>query len=265
MNTNGNLNPDDLVLYAMQLLSPEETAIIRQGLKHDQTARQELAAIYTDLALVAGSVETHDAPPLARERLLRDISRERKVVSIDNAKAAPIAAAVPAVSKAARSRVLPWVGWAVAAGMALEVANLYQQRAHLRVEAHQAQVAGEQARLVLNTVSNPKAAHALLTAAETRRVPQGRASYVAETGSLVFLANNLEPLEPEKAYELWLIPVSGAPIAAGVFRPDEHGNASVLLPLLPKGTAAKAFGVTIEDAEGSAVPTSPIVLKGVAG
>ena len=95
-------------------------------------------------------------------------------------------------------------------------------------------------------------------------LPQGKATYVANKGSLIFLASNLEPLQPAKTYELWLIPAAAGqnPIPAGTFHPDEHGNASVILPPLPKGVEAKAFGVTIEDEGGAATPTLPIILVG---
>jgi anti-sigma-K factor RskA len=103
-----------------------------------------------------------------------------------------------------------------------------------------------------------------LTKGKTAPVPQGRATYVASKGSLIFLANNLEPLKPGKTYELWLIPAEagGSPIPAGTFRPDERGNASVIMPPLPKGVEAKAFGVTVEDEGGAATPTQPIILAG---
>jgi anti-sigma-K factor RskA len=52
---------------------------------------------------------------------------------------------------------------------------------------------------------------------------------------------------------------------AGTFRPDERGFASVVLPELPKGVAAKAFGVTVEDAGGSLTPTAPVIMRGAAG
>ena len=79
-----------------------------------------------------------------------------------------------------------------------------------------------------------------------------------------FATSNLEPLQPGKTYELWLIPAAagGSPIPAGTFRPDERGNASVILPPLPKGVEAKAFGVTVEDEGGAATPTQPIILAG---
>jgi anti-sigma-K factor RskA len=87
---------------------------------------------------------------------------------------------------------------------------------------------------------------------------------MAESGSLLFQANNLKLIAVDKTYELWVIPVSGDPIPAGLFRPDATGSASVLLPVIPSGVEAKAFGVTIEKAAGSATPTAPIVLAGAA-
>jgi anti-sigma-K factor RskA len=71
------------------------------------------------------------------------------------------------------------------------------------------------------------------------------------------------PLQPYKTYELWLIPADGRdPIPAGTFKPDDHGNASLMLPELPRGVTAKAFGVTIEDDGGAQTPTMPIILAG---
>ena len=53
-----------------------------------------------------------------------------------------------------------------------------------------------------------------------------------------------------------------APVPAGTFQPDQTGYASVVLPTLPPGIAAKAFGVTIENAGGATSPTLPIILAG---
>ncbi len=80
--------------------------------------------------------------------------------------------------------------------------------------------------------------------------------------SLLFVANNMPALPPQKAYELWLIPVQGAPIPAGVFKPDAHGSATVVNPPLPAGAEAKAFGITVENEGGATTPTMPIVMMG---
>ena len=122
------------------------------------------------------------------------------------------------------------------------------------------------AKQVMEAMTDPAAKHVTMTMAPATPappVPQGRITYVAERGTLVFLASNMEPLGTYKTYELWLIPADGRdPIPAGTFHPDDRGNASVILPPLPKGIEAKAFGVTVEDEGGSQTPTMPIIMAG---
>jgi anti-sigma-K factor RskA len=93
--------------------------------------------------------------------------------------------------------------------------------------------------------------------------PYGQAVYTANTGALVFVASHLDPLAPHKVYELWLLPADkSAPMPAGTFKPDTRGNASVVMPDMPKGVAARGFAVTVEADGGSPVPTSAVVLSG---
>jgi hypothetical protein len=49
---------------------------------------------------------------------------------------------------------------------------------------------------------------------------------------------------------------------AGTFWPNSEGYASLVLPKLPSGVAAKGFGITMEKASGSSTPTMPILLSG---
>ena len=95
--------------------------------------------------------------------------------------------------------------------------------------------------------------------------PSGKAIYSRERSGLIFIASNLKPLPAQKAYELWLIPMQGAPIPAGMFKPDAHGSAMVMNPPLPAGVEAKAFAITIEPEQGSSTPTMPIVMMGAGG
>jgi anti-sigma-K factor RskA len=66
----------------------------------------------------------------------------------------------------------------------------------------------------------------------------------------------------QKAYELWLIPLNGAPMPAGVFKPDVRGSAVIINPPLPAGVEAKAFAITVEAETGASTPTMPIVMMG---
>ena len=62
---------------------------------------------------------------------------------------------------------------------------------------------------------------------------------------------------------MWLIPASGAPIPAGLFKPDAKGGATVVNPPLPEGVEAKNFAVTLEDESGShETPRGSFVIVG---
>jgi hypothetical protein len=218
----------------------------------------------------------HSPPALTRQRLMKHVAREKKAIPIDVARqAAPeytpraLFDEEPA-RKSAMGRVLPWTGWAIAAGLAVASAGLFTQREHLKqdlagehAQLNSAQASLENANLMIETVEDPTAVRVSLTPTGVAPPPEGRAIHVADKGSLVFIASNLEPLQAYKTYELWLIPADGRDaIPAGTFHPDARGNAQVILPNLPKGVQAKAFGVTIEDNEGASSPTMPIILKG---
>jgi len=119
------------------------------------------------------------------------------------------------------------------------------------------------AQQIAEVLNAPKAQRVTLTLTQHAADPSGHAIYLPDRGALLFQAENLKPLGPGKTYELWVIPADGkAPVPAGVFKPDARGYASVVLPQLPPGIAAKAFGVTIENDPGALTPTMPIVLAG---
>jgi anti-sigma-K factor RskA len=294
MSEQRRITSEDLALFAMQLLSKEESAEVAAYLAQSSDARRELAEIQGDLAIYAHTVDLHSPPAQVRERLMKQVAREKKAVPIDRPAVAetraPEAAIRPgtiftesgaivpsyvteeiAPKRGIAGKVLPWVGWALAAGLALTTGKLYYEREAMRsamtaqankLDQLTADVAA--ARQVMDTMTDSSAMRVTLTKGKTAPVPQGRATYVPSKGSLIFLASNLDPLQPGKTYELWLIPAAAgtSPIPAGTFRPDERGNASVIMPPLPKGVEAKAFGVTVEDEGGSTTPTQPIILAG---
>ncbi len=305
MNSNRHIDPEDLALFALQFLTPDQNQQVRDHLEGCSLCHGELAQIQGDLAVVASTAEVHSPPALARERLLQQVAREpkqRPAASLRAAEntgytapsynsshmneaprprsaSAPSFGAVTSIDEAAPTRrnpvrrVLPWAGWAVAAGLGLMVAQSAHQRDSLRDEVqsvnHQIALVTAQsneARRLMETINDPSAQRVTLTLSKQAPVPQGKATYVPAKGALVFVANNMEPLEPAKVYELWIIPAGGsAPIAAGTFHPDAGGNASILMPKLPQGVTAKAFGITVENEGGAATPTMPIIMAGAAG
>jgi hypothetical protein len=261
MTANEHISQEDLLLYAMQMLSDAESAMVQRHLELCALCRNEFAAHSADLALVGLSVEQKPVPDGARQRFLNKIAVD--------------AAASERIEKSQTPRVrqplfsFAWVSWAAAAVMLVVAILLGMQNNKLANQLHDASMQmttmenqSAQARQVLDLLTSRSAQRVMLTSSKTPPEPTGRAIYLAESGSLVFQANNLKLLEADKTYELWVIPVNGKPIPAGLFKPDASGFASVIMPTLPKGVAAKAFGVTVEKAEGSDTPTAPIVLAG---
>jgi hypothetical protein len=287
--------PEDLVLYAMQLLPADQAEEIELHAKQCPMCRQELGRIHGDLTAVALTSESATPPAAARERLLAQVAREKKVVVAPRAQAPaqatpqtaakapaprPLAdfgrgkgstlAPDPVVISAQRPSNYGWAGWAVAATLAVVSAFLYND--HRTMADNLASQTSEMQRLnarsaashqLMDALTDPQAVRVTLAPKAPPRGPVAGLTYNPKKGTLVFLASNLDPLQTYKTYELWVIPADGtAPIPAGTFHPDEHGSASVIMPNLPKGVDAKAFGVTIEDAGGSEKPTMPIIMAG---
>jgi hypothetical protein len=121
----------------------------------------------------------------------------------------------------------------------------------------QARFLGQQSELrlakeIMATLLDPESQKIELFPVGSKPQPRGKAIYQRRSRSLIFLASSLPPLPPEKVYELWLFPANGgAPIAAGLFKPDAHGSATVVNPPLPEGVEAKTFAVTLEPESGS--------------
>ena len=319
MNTANHISPEDLALIALQLLSEDEMNDALAHLEHCEACRNELAAVQGDLAVFAMTSELHTPPALARERLMKRVSKEKKVVSIER----PQQQERPQVQERVPERTLPldaipppppvtfapeepilnsrsrmfasyeapeepvrksgrvlsiagWTGWAIAAGVAVVAGLQFHQR-----ETLQNSLDSTKARLTASTAATDKAEEVLRTLTSQgdmqvnlhipppegvppSTLPEAHAAYDQASGALVFVASNLLPVPQGKTYELWVLPADSkaAPIPSGTFRPDERGNATVIMPDIPKGVAAQGFGVTMENAGGSKTPTLPIILSG---
>jgi anti-sigma-K factor RskA len=87
-----------------------------------------------------------------------------------------------------------------------------------------------------------------------------RVLYNAKEGMMTY--DGWLPSAPaDKSYQLWLVPMNGAPISAGVFNP-KNGEMSHMMKKLPAGVTAKEFAVSLEPAGGMPHPTGPMVLVG---
>jgi hypothetical protein len=258
-------------------------------LKECAVCRAQLGEIQGDLVTYALTAEMHTPPSQARERLLRQVAEEKKVIPLD-----PVAQHTEPILYPRNSRmfqmdapeereprrlapVMAWIGWGVAACLAVVAGMQMNQRklvqddlAVATAQMSQGAAQSAQAKEVMQTLHDATAMqvamHVPLNAGAVPKLdPEGHATYVPSTGALVFVADHLDPLQSGKTYELWLLPATAGqpPIPAGLFKPDANGDASVVMPTLPKGVTAKGFGVTVEIDGGSKTPTAPIVLAGL--
>jgi anti-sigma-K factor RskA len=309
MNNGNHISQEDLTLIALQFLPEHEMAEALLHLEHCDACRQELAQYQGDLAVYAMTSEMHSPPAQARERLMRRVAKEKKIIAIEHERPLPVDALYPSRTEQPvaapqdsneellfqpRGRALfesyeepqrsrgggffAWAGWAIAAGIAVVAGLQFHQRQILQADLSsanakltQSQTATGKAEEVLQTLTSQGALQVALRipppeGVPSSSLPEGHAAYDATKGSLVFVASNLLPVPQDKTYELWVLPSDNqaAPIPAGIFRPDQNGNATVVMPSIPKGVTAKGFGVTLEQAGGSKTPTmSQLVLVGV--
>ena len=244
---------EDLALYALGALKGNDLVDLEKHLADCPACRNELAALRGDMSLMALSVGGPVPPKRSEQRLMDAIRREPRTVK---------------VRKTGRS----WwgaLGWATAVVMAAAAFWFWRQSdgtalrmAKLQNQFNAQSIELQKAHEIVATLTAPDAQVVPVVAPNAPPQPQGKAIYVRDRSSLLFIASNLPAPPPQKTYELWLIPTQGAPIPAGVFKPNAHGNATVVNPPLPANVQAKAFAITVEPEGGSITPTLPIVMMG---
>ena len=249
---------DDLALYALNALDDQAKTALEQHLKDCASCRRELEQLRGNASLLALSTSGPRPPARSKARLMDAIASESRVQA-----------------QVQKPRLHWWaaLGWLATAAMLVFSVTLWRQNAQLKSTIVKStefmegeRIKNAQARQRMEILSASDATpYELLPVSIKNMPPSGKVVYSRERGGLVFLASNLNPLPAGKAYELWLIPAQGAPMPAGVFKPDTHRSAMVVNPPMPSGIEAKAFAITIEPEEGSKVPTMPIRMMSSGG
>lgn len=254
---------DDLALYALNDLSGAELQELEQHLDTCAACRRELLTLRNDLGLLGLSAVGPRPPGRSKERLMRAIAAE------------PRGDAAPVPSSAQSGRRSFWLSWIPAAialaaivfAVSLQQSNrsLNDQLAEMRARYNDQQIQLTRSEENLRLMLAPDVVHVSMTPGNSGKHPSATAIVSPSQGRMTLMASNLPPVRAGKAYELWVIPPQGAPINAGVFKPDEHGNAMMLNHPLPRGAQLKTLALTVEDEAGSDKPTSPILIVGTMG
>jgi anti-sigma-K factor RskA len=247
---------DDLALYALDELTGADRQEMEAHLETCAACRRELHALRGDLGLLGLTGSGPQPPTRSKERLMRAIAAEPRGVS----------GPAPAPRRSFWAALIPSLA---ALGLLFLAIGLWRSNDRMKDELaelgnrNQDQTAQlDRMNDELRLLTSPDAVHVSLNPQKAPRQPSGTAIFSPSQKRMMFMASNLAPVPEGKAYELWIIPAAGAPVPAGVFKPDDHGNAVMMDQKMPAGVEAKAFALTVEKEEGSDKPTSPILLMG---
>lgn len=264
---------EDLALYALDALQGAERTNLEKHLESCSSCRRELEDLRGDMALLALSAAGPHPPQRSRERLMKAIADDKQ----SEAASSPRFAVAADDSPSSSSWGGGWfgrIGWASAVAALIVGAAwvnntqrkndaLQQEIASLRVKSDQESAELQRVRAEFNALTGPGSQQVTLVAAAQKPQPQGKALYVESSGKLLFIASNMPALPEDRAYELWILPVEGKPVPAGLFRPDNKGSGVVVNPPIPAGTRAKGFAITVEARTGSDAPTTTPTMVGM--
>ncbi|MFN3324367.1 MAG: anti-sigma factor domain-containing protein [Bryobacteraceae bacterium] len=148
-----------------------------------------------------------------------------------------------------------WIGLAASLAVAVLLLGLSLRRdrdrmAAMERELRQTRSHQEAMRQSMLVLSQP-GTRMIGSAGETRG-----AYYVNGDHGVVLIAANLDAPERGRAYQMWIIPRTGNPRPAGVFRPAQTGTAIHYFETRFDPAATAALAITDEPEAGSAAPTT---------
>jgi Anti-sigma-K factor rskA/Putative zinc-finger len=236
---------EDLELYALGLLDPDEQAEIDEHLRTGcATCGAALKNALATNAIIMSLAPDVVPPARLRRRVLAGVG----VHPMSWSWLAALAAACMLVialwlSVQERSRA----------------AELAQAR-HMLIQAN-----SERDRLMqaLSFLDDP--ATVPVSFGKGQPIPPHGNVFVHSKLGVLLIAANLPAAQSGKTYEMWVIPKGGAPRPAGLFQSQGGTAMHILSGPLDVGTLA-AVAVTLEPEAGSPAPTStPIIVAPVAG
>jgi anti-sigma-K factor RskA len=212
----------DYTSYALGVADDAESALIAEHLarKCPDCVRGMASAMATVTAM-SGAVQIVEPPPRLRRRVMATVEQTPR-----------------------RSWAGVFIPWAITAAMSIALVAIGISGRRQIGDTPKLQ----QALSILNDPATRDAAFG-----ETGKPSNGRV-FVNGGKGVVFIGADLPRIDPDKTFELWVIPATGNPVPVGLFRSQSDATAVFVWPG-PVASAA-AIEVTVEPQGGSAQPTT---------
>jgi anti-sigma-K factor RskA len=237
---------DSAALYAIDALSADERAAFEGHLRSCADCRAEVASLGPVNEALAGAVPQLDPPFALRQR----------VMELALGTASPKSAGFESASGVTRPSRLETGGarswWPVAATLIATVGlGVYTYSLQSRLTTTQRH---------LDVLSASDSTRVELSGGAPAPNASGRADWSRSRG-LAISTDNLPAVAPGRTYQVWLL-TSGAPVSAGLLRPDASGRSTVVYTDLPPGVQATGVALSEEPEGGVPAPTGMIYLVG---
>ncbi len=256
-------------LYVLGAMTAEERAAFELHLKQCDECAAEVRSLLPVAHGLAQAVPDRAPSPDLRRRIVpaSPIPSPAPVATFERPVRAPARPSSAGWLAAAAAIVLAvgaiWYAWT----LQQRVERLESRLDDASSRAATAERVGADATRIANDAQR---AAAILTAADLARVelagqtiaPTAHArAFWSRSRGLLFTASSLPPLPPGKIYQLWVV-TPNAPVSAGLFAPDQDGQARIVADTPAGVTTAVAMAVTIEQAGGVPAPTGEKYLVG---
>ena len=252
---------EDFDLYTLGALEGEEKSAIESHVASCSECARKLAEARGRIALLAFTAPPAEPSPGVKEQLMRQLHATAEGRSQGRASVEPERATgffgrgwamvlAPAATLLALAAIFLWT----------ENARLDDEIARLRAAADQQKSQTNEAREILHIAQANDTVVVALKKMPGSPDGDAKISYNAKMGKLVY-DGWIEPAPADKCYQLWLVPMKGDPINAGVFTPAK-ATINVWMSTVPQGMPAKMFAITLEPAGGMPHPTGPKIFVG---
>jgi len=277
--TNGHpTREEDFDLYVLGALEGDEKQAIESHLSACADCARKLAAARGRVAAISFAAPRVEPSAAVKDRLLRQVRAESQAPSAVPSKVPSDSAKVPARGtgrefappEPPRGLAGRWLFAILApACVALLIATVILWRENSRLEKQLADLGSSVDKAERQLADAQEMLH-LYTSKDTIKVAlapkpgmikgDGEVMYNEKMGLLMY-DGWIAPSPDDKSYQLWVVPMEGKPISAGVFNPATSDTAHWMAKV-PEGIAPKMFAITLEPAGGMPQPTGPMVLVG---